>query len=46
MTAGRGEASGVMISARFRANDLSNLWSPAIFQTGRVADCLIQVGAI
>ena len=46
MTAGRGEASGVMISSKFPINDLKNLWTPALFQTGRVADCVIQVGTV
>ena len=46
MTSGRGEASGVMISSKYRATDLKQLWSPAIYQTGRVADCLIQIGEI
>ena len=43
---GRGEASGTLIWSSCKARDLKELWPQTAFQTGRVADAFISVGAV
>ena len=46
MTSGRGEASGALVSSKFPLLDLNGLWSDPVFQTGRIADSIVNIGGV
>ena len=46
LTAGRGEASGTLISSRSPLIELRGIWNDAVFQTGRIADALITLQGV
>ena len=43
MTSGRGEASGALVVSKFPLMNLNDTWNRVVFQTGRIADAIINV---